>query len=88
MMIAIFGPTASGKSAVAEAVARRIPADLVSADVTPSQRPTTMSPLFDGGTTCRGASSARERDRIATASAIATARSTRKPLRRVIRESS
>lgn len=31
-VIAIFGPTASGKSAVAEAVARRIPADLVSAD--------------------------------------------------------
>ena len=31
-IIAIFGPTASGKSAVAEAVARRIPADLVSAD--------------------------------------------------------
>ena len=31
-MIAIFGPTASGKSAVAEAVARRIPAELISAD--------------------------------------------------------
>ena len=31
-MIAIFGPTASGKSAVAEAVAERIPAELVSAD--------------------------------------------------------
>jgi tRNA dimethylallyltransferase len=31
-LIAIFGPTASGKSAVAEAVAERIPADLVSAD--------------------------------------------------------
>jgi tRNA dimethylallyltransferase len=31
-VIAIFGPTASGKSAVAEAIARRIPADLVSAD--------------------------------------------------------
>jgi tRNA dimethylallyltransferase len=32
LVIAIFGPTASGKSAVAEAVAERIPADLVSAD--------------------------------------------------------
>src|SRR5206468_7494657 len=32
MVIAIFGPTASGKSAVAEEIARRIPADLVSAD--------------------------------------------------------
>jgi tRNA dimethylallyltransferase len=31
-VIAIFGPTASGKSAVAEAVAERLPADLVSAD--------------------------------------------------------
>jgi tRNA dimethylallyltransferase len=31
-IIAIFGPTASGKSAVAEAVARRIPANLISAD--------------------------------------------------------
>jgi tRNA dimethylallyltransferase len=31
-VIAIFGPTASGKSAVAEAVARLIPAELVSAD--------------------------------------------------------
>jgi tRNA dimethylallyltransferase len=31
-LIAIFGPTASGKSAVAEAVADRIPAELVSAD--------------------------------------------------------
>jgi tRNA dimethylallyltransferase len=30
--IAIFGPTASGKSAVAEEIARRIPAELVSAD--------------------------------------------------------
>ena len=32
LVIAIFGPTASGKSAVAEEIARRIPADLVSAD--------------------------------------------------------
>ena len=31
-VIAIFGPTASGKSAVGEAVAARIPAELVSAD--------------------------------------------------------
>jgi tRNA dimethylallyltransferase len=31
-VIAIFGPTASGKSAVAEAVAERIPAEIVSAD--------------------------------------------------------
>jgi tRNA dimethylallyltransferase len=31
-VIAIFGPTASGKTAVAEAVAARIPAELVSAD--------------------------------------------------------
>ena len=31
-VIAIFGPTASGKSAVAEAIAERTPADLVSAD--------------------------------------------------------
>jgi len=32
LVLAIFGPTASGKSAVAEALARRIPAELVSAD--------------------------------------------------------
>jgi tRNA dimethylallyltransferase len=32
MVIAIFGPTASGKTAVAEAVAQRIPAQIVSAD--------------------------------------------------------
>jgi tRNA dimethylallyltransferase len=31
-VLAIFGPTASGKTAVAEELARRIPADLVSAD--------------------------------------------------------
>jgi tRNA dimethylallyltransferase len=31
-VIAIFGPTASGKSAVAEEIARRIPGELVSAD--------------------------------------------------------
>jgi tRNA dimethylallyltransferase len=31
-VLAIFGPTASGKSAVAEAVARQIPAEIVSAD--------------------------------------------------------
>jgi tRNA dimethylallyltransferase len=32
LVIAIFGPTASGKSAVAEQITRRIPAELVSAD--------------------------------------------------------
>jgi tRNA dimethylallyltransferase len=32
IVLAIFGPTASGKSAVAEAVADRIPAEIVSAD--------------------------------------------------------
>jgi tRNA dimethylallyltransferase len=32
LVIAIFGPTASGKSAVAEALAERIPAEIVSAD--------------------------------------------------------
>jgi tRNA dimethylallyltransferase len=32
LVIAIFGPTASGKSAVAEALAERIPSELVSAD--------------------------------------------------------
>jgi tRNA dimethylallyltransferase len=32
LVLAIFGPTASGKSAVAEAVAGRIPAEIVSAD--------------------------------------------------------
>jgi len=31
-VLAIFGPTASGKSAVAEAIAARVPAELVSAD--------------------------------------------------------
>src|SRR6266511_1243668 len=31
-VLAIFGPTGSGKTAVAEAVAERIPAELVSAD--------------------------------------------------------
>ena len=37
-MIAIFGPTASGKSAVAEALADRIPAELVSADAMQAYR--------------------------------------------------
>jgi len=32
LVLAVFGPTASGKSAVAEELARRIPAELVSAD--------------------------------------------------------
>jgi tRNA dimethylallyltransferase len=32
IVVAIFGPTASGKTAVAEALAQRIPAELVSAD--------------------------------------------------------
>ena len=32
LVLAIFGPTASGKSAVAEEIAQRIPAELVSAD--------------------------------------------------------
>jgi tRNA dimethylallyltransferase len=32
VVLAIFGPTASGKSAVAEAIAERIPAELISAD--------------------------------------------------------
>jgi tRNA dimethylallyltransferase len=32
VVLGLFGPTASGKSAVAEAVARRIPVDLVAAD--------------------------------------------------------
>ena len=32
LVLAIFGPTASGKTAVAEAIAERIPAELVSAD--------------------------------------------------------
>jgi tRNA dimethylallyltransferase len=32
MVLAIFGPTASGKTAVAEALAERIPADVISAD--------------------------------------------------------
>src|SRR3954447_23495289 len=31
-VIAIFGPTASGKTSVAEAIAERIPAELISAD--------------------------------------------------------
>jgi tRNA dimethylallyltransferase len=37
-VLAIFGPTASGKSAVAEAVAERIPADIVSADAIQAYR--------------------------------------------------
>jgi tRNA dimethylallyltransferase len=37
-VIAIFGPTASGKSAVAEALAARIPAELVSADAMQAYR--------------------------------------------------
>ena len=32
LVLGIFGPTASGKSAVAEAIAERIPAELISAD--------------------------------------------------------
>ncbi|HVS86295.1 MAG TPA: isopentenyl transferase family protein, partial [Gaiellaceae bacterium] len=32
MVIGIFGPTASGKSAVAAAIAERLPAEVVSAD--------------------------------------------------------
>jgi tRNA dimethylallyltransferase len=37
-VLAIFGPTASGKSAVAEALAERIPADIVSADAMQAYR--------------------------------------------------
>src|SRR5918912_88315 len=37
-VLAIFGPTASGKSAVAEALAAQIPAELVSADATQAFR--------------------------------------------------
>jgi tRNA dimethylallyltransferase len=36
--VALFGPTASGKSAVAEEIARRIPAELVSADAMQAYR--------------------------------------------------
>jgi tRNA dimethylallyltransferase len=38
LVLAVFGPTASGKSAVAEAVAERIPAELVSADAMQAYR--------------------------------------------------
>ncbi len=38
LVLAIFGPTASGKSAVAEAVAGRIPAEVVSADAMQAYR--------------------------------------------------
>lgn len=38
LILAIFGPTASGKSAVAEEIARRIPAELVSADAMQAYR--------------------------------------------------
>jgi tRNA dimethylallyltransferase len=37
-VLAIFGPTASGKSAVAEALAERVPADVVSADAMQAYR--------------------------------------------------
>src|SRR5205814_5084180 len=38
LVIAIFGPTASGKSAVAEAVGERTPAEIVSADAMQAYR--------------------------------------------------
>jgi tRNA dimethylallyltransferase len=38
LVLAIFGPTASGKSAVAEAIADRIPAEIVSADAMQAYR--------------------------------------------------
>jgi tRNA dimethylallyltransferase len=58
LVIAIFGPTASGKSAVAEALAERIPARLVSADAmqvyrglpiltNQSRRPTELVAIWD-----------------------------------------
>ena len=37
-VLAVFGPTASGKSAVAEALTRRIPAEIVSADAMQAYR--------------------------------------------------
>ncbi|HSK14885.1 MAG TPA: tRNA (adenosine(37)-N6)-dimethylallyltransferase MiaA [Gaiellaceae bacterium] len=37
-VLAVFGPTASGKNAVAEALARRIPAEIVSADAMQAYR--------------------------------------------------
>jgi tRNA dimethylallyltransferase len=37
-VLAVFGPTASGKSAVAEAIAERIPAEIVSADAMQAYR--------------------------------------------------
>jgi tRNA dimethylallyltransferase len=57
-VLAIFGPTASGKSAVAEAVADRIPAEIVSADsmqvyrglpilTNQPERPTRLSALWE-----------------------------------------
>ena len=55
-VLAIFGPTASGKSAVAEAIARRMPADLVSADsaqlyrglsILTNQSPATLVGIWD-----------------------------------------
>lgn len=58
MVIGIFGPTASGKTAVAEAVADRIPAEIVSADsaavyrgleilTAAPQRPTRLVGVFE-----------------------------------------
>ncbi|HXV57649.1 MAG TPA: tRNA (adenosine(37)-N6)-dimethylallyltransferase MiaA [Gaiellaceae bacterium] len=38
LVLAIFGPTASGKSAVAEAIADRVPAEIVSADAMQAYR--------------------------------------------------
>ena len=38
LVLAVFGPTASGKSAVAEALAERIPAEIVSADAMQAYR--------------------------------------------------
>ena len=59
-VLAIFGPTASGKTAVAEAVAERIPAEVVSADsmqvyrglpilTAQPQRPTRLVAIWDLG---------------------------------------
>ena len=49
LVLGIFGPTGSGKSAVAEAVARRIPAELVSADSMQVYRGLTVLTNQDAG---------------------------------------
>ena len=72
-VLAIFGPTASGKSAVAEAIAARIPAELVSADSMQVYRGLPVLTEQDAGAGSSASGRSTGRGRSASTSALAHA---------------